>query len=180
MNFCSACGDRVEWRIPDQDNRPRWCCPRCGTVHYQNPCMVVGTLPVWEDRILLCRRAIEPRYGLWTLPAGFLENGETTQDGAVRETTEEAGASIQVDGLYTVLDVIEAHQVHLYYRAKLTHLDFAPGPESLEVQLFAEAQIPWESLAFRTVAITLRHYFEDRARGNFGVHVGVVPPRQPR
>lgn len=180
MNFCSACGARVEWRVPTDDNRPRWCCTQCGAIHYQNPCVVVGTLPVWEDQILLCRRAIEPRRGLWTLPAGFLENGETTMEGALRETTEEAGATVHIHDLYSILDVVEVHQVHLYYRAQLAHLDFAPGPESLEARLFTAEQIPWESLAFRTVAMTLRHYLDDRAQGDFRLHVGTVPPRASR
>ena len=169
---CRACGTRVEYRIPPDDNRERAVCPGCGTVHYQNPLNVVGTLPVWEPdgRVLLCRRAIEPRHGLWTLPAGFMELGETTAEGAVRETVEEAGARIDLQGLFTVLNVVRVGQVHLFYRATLRDTDFAPGPETIEAQLFREDEVPWDELAFRTVRETLLRYFEDRKRGTFEVH----------
>ena len=179
MNFCPACGHRVELRVPAGDNRLRRCCTQCGMVHYDNPKMVLGTIPVWQDQVLLCRRAIEPRLGYWTLPAGFMENEETTVEGAARETLEEAGARIEMGALFSLLDVPHVHQVHLFYRARLLDLDFAPGPESLEVRLFGERDVPWHDLAFRTVAQTLRWYFEDRERGGFGMHVGAIsyPPR---
>lgn len=180
MNFCSACGHRVELTVPAGDNRPRHCCPSCGAIHYENPKMVLGTVPVWEDgRVLLCRRAIEPRYGYWTLPAGFMENGETTGEGATRETMEEAGARIELQPLFSMLDVPHVQQVHLFYRARLLDLDFAPGPESLEVRLFEEHEVPWQDLAFRTVAQTLRWFFEDRVNGGFEVHTGAIayPPK---
>ena len=180
MNFCPTCGHPVEQRVPAGDNRLRDCCPACGAVHYDNPKLVLGTVPVWEGRVLLCRRAIEPRRGFWTLPAGFMENDETLVEGAARETLEEAGARIEMGELFSMLDVPHVHQVHLFYQARLLDLDFAPGPESLEVDLFDETRVPWADLAFRTVAQTLRWFFEDRSRGGFGLHTGVItyPPRQ--
>ncbi len=174
MNFCSACGARVALRIPDGDNRPRWCCDACGAIHYENPRMVVGTLPTWNDQILLCRRAIEPRRGYWTLPAGFMENGETLGEGATRETAEEAGAQVKLIALHAVYDVPEVHQVHAYFRAELLAPTFAPGVESLEVKLFSEHETPWDELAFRTVAMALRDYFDDRRAGRHQLHTGVA------
>jgi ADP-ribose pyrophosphatase YjhB (NUDIX family) len=170
IKHCRACGSEVRYRIPDDDNRERAVCPSCGEVHYENPVNVVGTVPAWGDKVLLCLRNIEPRRGWWTLPAGFLELGETTAAGAVRETDEEAGARIELGPLFTVLNVVRVGQLHLYYLAKLRDTEFAPGPESIEVRLFAEHEIPWEQIAFRTVRETLLRYFEDRKRGSFGVH----------
>ncbi len=174
IQFCRACGSRVEYRVPADDSRERAICPACGEIHYENPINVVGTVPVWGEQVLLCRRNIEPRYGLWTLPAGFLELGETTADGARRETVEEAGARIELEGLFTVLNVVRVGQVHLFYRARLLDTRFAPGPETLEAQLFAEHEVPWDQIAFRTVRLTLEHFFADRRDGGFGVHVGDV------
>ncbi len=170
IKHCKTCGSPTRYAIPADDNRERATCNGCGTVHYENPLNVVGTLPIWNDRVLLCRRAIEPRRGLWTLPAGFMEMGETTEQGALRETQEEAGARVDLEGLYTLLNVVRVGQVHLFYRARLRDTDFAPGPESLEVRLFTEADVPWDELAFRTVRETLVRYFDDRRRGQFGVH----------
>lgn len=170
IKHCKACGAPTRYAVPTDDNRERAMCPACGAVHYENPLTVVGTLPVWTDQVLLCRRAIEPRRGLWTLPAGFMELGETTEQGALRETDEEAGARVELEGLFSVLNVVRVGQVHLFYRARLLDIDFAPGPESLEVQLFTEDQVPWEELAFRTVKETLARYFSDRRKGQFGVH----------
>lgn len=170
IQHCQTCGSRVEYRIPPDDNRDRAICPSCGQVHYVNPINVVGTLPAWEDQVLLCRRNIEPRFGFWTLPAGFMELGETTEQGALRETDEEAGARIRMQGLFTVLNVVAVGQVHLYYRADLLDTRFNPGPETIEAQLFREHEIPWDQLAFRTVRETLTRYFDDRRRGQFGVH----------
>lgn len=170
MKYCSHCGAPVSHRIPPGDNRHRYICDACGTIHYENPRMVVGCLPVWEDKVLLCRRAIEPRYGLWTLPAGFMENGETTAEGALRETLEEAGARVEIDSLYTLVNIPDIDQVYLLFLARLLDLDFAAGEESLEVALFAEADIPWDRIAFRTVQKTLEHYFEDRRKGGFPLH----------
>lgn len=170
FRHCKACGQPVAYRVPADDTRERAVCTACETIHYENPLNVVGTLPVWDEQVLLCRRAIEPRYGLWTLPAGFMELGETLEQGAQRETLEEAGARVELQGLYTVLNVVRVGQVHLFYRARLQDLDFAPGTESLEVALFREPEIPWDQLAFRTTAETLRRYFSDRARGQFDLH----------
>jgi ADP-ribose pyrophosphatase YjhB (NUDIX family) len=167
---CKACGSAVEYKVPPDDNRERATCTACAIVHYENPLNVVGTLPVWEDKVLLCRRNIEPRHGYWTLPAGFMELGETTEQGAIRETVEEAGARVELQGLYTLLNVARVGQLHLFYRARLLDTEFAPGPETIEAQLFSEEQVPWEELAFRTVKETLRHFFDDRRRGQFGLH----------
>jgi ADP-ribose pyrophosphatase YjhB (NUDIX family) len=158
--------------MPADDNRDRAVCSAepCGTVHYENPLNVVGTLPVWGDQVLLCRRNIEPRHGFWTLPAGFMELGETIEAGALRETHEEAGARIEMQGLYTILNVVRAGQVHFFYRARLLDTQFDPGPETIEAQLFDEASIPWDQIAFRTVKETLTRWFADRRRGEFGLY----------
>lgn len=171
MNYCSHCGAPLTLKVPAGDNRPRHVCERCGTIHYQNPKMVVGCIPEWEDRVLLCRRAIEPRYGLWTLPAGFMENGETVAECAVRETLEEAGARVELLGLYSLINLPDINQVYLMYRARLLDLDFRPGEESLEAALFTEAQIPWEAIAFRTIHLTLVHFWADRKTGIYDLHV---------
>jgi len=167
MNFCSNCAHPVDWRVPAGDTLPRHVCERCGTVHYVNPKLVVGAIVECGERVLLCRRAIEPRRGFWTLPAGFMENGESSAEGAARETWEEACARIEVGQLLTLIDVPHINQVHLMYRAQLLDGAFAAGEESLEVALFAEHEIPWEDLAFRTISLALRHYFEDRREGRF-------------
>jgi ADP-ribose pyrophosphatase YjhB (NUDIX family) len=180
MKFCSNCGsDRIEQRIPEGDTLPRFVCAACATIHYQNPKIVVGCLPEWEDKVLLCKRAIEPRYGLWTLPAGFLENGETVPDGATRETLEEAKAKVEVGPLYTMISLPYINQVYIIFRARLLDLDFGPGTESLDVRLFAEDEIPWDTLAFRTIYRTLRTYFADRRAGSFGVHVSTIEAHRP-
>ena len=174
IKHCRACGGEVLYRTPADDNRDRATCTVCETIHYENPLNVVGTLPVWEDRVLLCRRNIEPRRGLWTLPAGFMELGESTAEGAVRETVEEAGARIELQELFTLLNVVRVGQVHLFYRARLLATDFAPGPETIEAELFAEADIPWDEIAFRTTKKTLEHFFADRRAGHFETHVGDI------
>lgn len=174
IKHCRVCGSPAAYRVPTDDNRERAICTACGEIHYENPLNVVGTVPVWGDQVLLCRRNIEPRRGLWTLPAGFLELGESTADGAVRETVEEAGARIVLDGLFTVLNVVRVGQVHFFYRATLQDTRFDPGPETIEAQLFREDEIPWDEIAFRTVRDTLRHYFDDRRSGRFGVHAGDI------
>ena len=170
IKHCKQCGLPVAYRVPEGDNRERAVCSSCTTIHYENPLNVVGTVPVWEDQVLLCLRNIEPRLGFWTLPAGFLELGETTAAGAVRETDEEAGARIELEGLYTVMNVVRVGQVHFYYRARLRDTRFEPGPETIEARLFREEEVPWEQLAFRTVRETLERYFADRRRGSFGLH----------
>lgn len=174
MKFCSVCGHEVIALIPPGDNRERFVCDQCGTIHYQNPRNVVGTVPVWGEQVLLCRRAIEPRYGYWTLPAGFMEMGETTAEAAARETLEEAGARVEVQTLFTLLNVPQVHQVHLFYLARLVDPGFEAGEESLEVRLFDEADIPWDEIAFPTVSQTLRFFFADRATGDYGVHTGDI------
>ena len=180
MKFCSHCGSpRIEWRVPQGDTLPRFVCAACGTIHYQNPKVVVGCLPEWEGRVLLCKRAIEPRHGLWTLPAGFLENGETIQAGALRETLEEANARVALDQLYTVISLPQINQVYIMFRAQLLDLNFGPGTESLEVALYDEADIPWEALAFRTITRTLRNYFLDRRQGAFPVRLSALERRPP-
>jgi ADP-ribose pyrophosphatase YjhB (NUDIX family) len=165
MNFCSNCGHRLEIRVPDGDHLPRHVCPACHTVHYQNPKIVVGCVPEHEGRILLCTRAIEPRLGYWTFPAGFMENGETTQDAARRESVEEALAEVEVGSLLAVVHVLHADQVHVMFRARLAEPRFGAGPESLEVALVDEADIPWQDIAFRSVDFALRRYFDDRRSG---------------
>lgn len=171
---CRRCGAAVEYRVPDDgDTRTRAVCPACHTIHYENPLNVVGTIPVWGiqgEQVLLCKRNIHPRKGYWTLPAGFMELGETTSDGALRETAEEAGASIELQSLFTLMNVVRVNQVHFYYRARLTSLAFNPGHETQEVQLFTETTIPWEELAFTTVKTTLRKYFADLRAGHFSFH----------
>ncbi|MGL6108755.1 MAG: NUDIX hydrolase [Rubrivivax sp.] len=174
IKHCRSCGAATQYRVPADDNRDRAVCTACGEVHYENPLNVVGTVPVWGEQVLLCRRNIEPRYGLWTLPAGFMELGETTAEGAVRETVEEAGARIELLDLFTLLNVVRVGQVHLFYRARLHDTDFAPGPETIEAQLFHEHEIPWDLLAFRTVRETLQRYFADRRQGRFGLHVADI------
>ncbi len=192
MKFCSECAHPVALAIPEGDNRPRYVCPQCQAIHYQNPKLVIGTLPVWEQdgklQVLLCKRAIEPRYGYWTLPAGFMENEETTEQAAIRETEEEAGADIELGKLFTLLNVAHVHQVHLFYLARLRSLDFAPGEESLEVQMFTQDEIPWDDLAFPTVRTTLELFFADRVKiregGSYGFHSRdivrpMLAPREP-
>jgi len=176
INFCSACGAPVALRVPPGDSLPRYICDSCKAIHYCNPKLVVGALPEWENRILLCRRAIEPRHGKWTLPAGFMENNESVAAAALRETVEESGAHIELGAIYTLISVPHISQVHVIYRARLLDLDFAPGEETLELGLFREEEIPWDEIAFRTISMTLKHYFADRRAGRFGFHTGEITP----
>ena len=172
IRHCRACGTAVVYRLPDDgDTKQRAVCPACHTVHYENPLNVVGTVPVLADgRVLLCKRNIEPRWGKWTLPAGFMELEETTSQGAARETDEEAGAQIDMGPLFSLLNVRRVGQVHFFYRATLLSEVFDPGHETIEARLFTEAEIPWEEIAFRTVKETLECYFADRKAGAFGLH----------
>lgn len=174
INYCPSCGAAVEFRLPADDNRPRHICTVCGTIHYQNPNLVVGSIPEWEDKILMCRRAIEPRHGLWTLPGGFMENGESTTEAAIRETLEEANARIEIGDLYSMYSLPYINQVHLLFRGRLLDLDFSPGPESLEVKLFAENEIPWDEIAFRPIKYSLEYYFSDRRAGHFHFHISTL------
>jgi len=171
MKYCSICGNPVEQRIPEGDNRHRYVCVSCETIHYQNPNIVAGTVTVWEGQILLCRRAIEPRYGYWTLPAGFMENEETTMEAAARETREEALAEVDIQGLYSMIDVPHINQVHLFYRAQLLDGRFGAGEESLETKLFHPSEIPWSEISFPTVRKTLELFLSDLKRQQFDVHV---------
>lgn len=175
LKHCRSCGITVIYRLPDDgDTKERAVCPACHTVHYENPLNVVGTIPVWEEGdglVLLCKRNIEPRRGKWTLPAGFMELGETTAEGAARETIEEAGASFEMQGLFSLMNVVRVGQLHLFYRARLLSDAFDPGHETMEARLFSEADIPWDDLAFRTVKETLALYFSDRQAGRFDFHV---------
>jgi ADP-ribose pyrophosphatase YjhB (NUDIX family) len=171
IKHCKNCGTAVVYRIPDDgDTKERAICPDCVTVHYENPLNVVGTVPYFGDKVLLCKRNIEPRWGKWTLPAGFMELGETLAQGAARETDEEAGAKFEMEGLFSILNVPRVGQVHMFYLARLTSDVFAPGFETIEARLFSEDEIPWEEISFRTVKETLQHYFADRHAGGMSVH----------
>lgn len=174
MRFCSQCGASVALGIPPGDRLPRHICSQCGTVHYQNPKLVVGCIPEWHDQVLLCRRAIEPRIDRWTLPAGFMENAEGTDQGAARECLEEANARVTITAPYTLFTLPRVDQVYLLFRSQLLDLDFSPGEESREVALFREQDIPWDDLAFTTVRKTLEHFFADRHRGHFGFYVDTL------
>lgn len=176
MNYCSHCGTRVVVRVPPGDSLPRHVCDTCGTIHYQNPKIIVGCIPTWENRVLLCKRAIEPRYGLWTVPAGFMENGETTGDGAKRETLEEANANVEIGDLFALYNIPHINQVYMLFRAQLLDLDFHAGAETLEVRLCKDTEVPWDEIAFATVRNTLTHYFNDQRRGHFGFHLGTIEP----
>ena len=171
IKHCKNCGIAVVYRLPDDgDTKQRAVCPSCTTIHYENPLNVVGTVAYWDDKVLLCKRNIEPRWGKWTLPAGFMELGETTAQGAARETVEEAGAVFEMEGLFTLINVARVGQVHMFYRAKLLSDQFDPGVETLEARLYAEHEIPWDDLAFKTVRETLERYFADRKKGSFAIH----------
>ena len=169
MKFCSDCGNPVKQEIPTGDNRPRHVCINCKTIHYQNPKIVAGTLPVYKGKILLCKRAIEPRLGFWTLPAGFMENQETTSEAALRETWEEAEAEVKLDGLYTVMDIPHIDQVHIFFRATIIDGKFGVGDESLETKLFSPEEIPWNEISFPTVFQTLKQYLLDKPKNKFPV-----------
>ena len=172
IQHCRQCGAKVLYRLPDDgDTKQRAVCTMCNTVHYENPLNVVGTVPHWGDRVLLCKRNIEPRLGKWTLPAGFMELNETTAEGAARETDEEAGAQFEMQDLFSLLNVARVGQVHFFYRARLISDQFNPGTETIEAKLFTEAEIPWDEIAFRTVKETLEHYFADRRAGSYATHV---------
>ncbi len=173
MKYCHHCAAPLTHRIPEGDDKPRHICEDCDTIFYQNPKNVVGTVPFHGNRVLLCKRAIEPRLGKWTLPAGFMENGESSLEGAIRETAEEAGATIKVaeNSLYTLFNLPRINQVYMFFRAELVNLDFDPGVESLEVALFTEEEIPWEEIAFPVVHETLRHFFDDARLDQFPVRM---------
>ena len=169
MKYCSECGESVALRIPAGDNRERSVCPACGVVHYVNPKIVVGCVPERDGKILLCKRAIEPRYGYWTVPAGFMELGESLAQGAARETLEEACAKVEIGHMFASVDVVDAGQVHIFFTARLVG-DFAAGEESLDAAMYSEAEIPWDDIAFHSGRYALKKYFEDKGR-NRGVHI---------
>lgn len=172
IKHCKNCGQVVVYRLPDDgDTRARAVCLACHTVHYENPLNVVGTIPVWNEKVLMCKRNIEPRYGLWTLPAGFMELNETVAEGAARETVEEAGAQFEMGELFSLVNVARVGQVHLFYHARLLSDQFDPGHETIEARLFTEDDIPWEEMAFRTVSETLKRFFADRRHGRFATHI---------
>ena len=183
MKYCSACGQPVTPTVPDGDNRPRAVCTACGTIHYVNPKLVVGCVPELEGRILLCRRAIEPRLGFWTVPAGFMELGETLGEAAIRETWEEALARVELGPLFSVVDVVHAGQVHVFFKARLLQPEFGPGAESLETRLFRPEEIPWAELAFPSIRIALEQHLENARSGNVEVRLRAAPrlhPETPR
>ena len=174
MKYCSECGEKVVISIPEGDNRPRHVCDNCSLIHYQNPKMVVGCLVEHQDKVLLCKRAIEPRYGLWTLPAGFMENDETTMQAAARETIEEAGADVEITQLFTMFSLPHIDQVYMLYRARFKEVAFAAGTESLEVGLFSESEIPWDEIAFPVISESLKRFFADKKAGQFQIHIGAM------
>ena len=174
MKYCSHCGESVALKVPEGDTLPRYVCAQCGAIHYQNPKIVAGCIPEWEDKILLCRRAIEPRHGLWTLPAGFMENGETTSEAAIRETLEEANARVELKHFYSLFNLPHINQVYILFRAQLQDLEYGPGSESLEVKLFHLHEIPWEQLAFTVIKETLKLYVDDAAKRQFHTYSGDI------
>ncbi|MGD8212197.1 MAG: NUDIX hydrolase [Desulfobacterales bacterium] len=180
MNYCSECGESLTYFIPPGDDRSRYCCESCKTIHYQNPKKLVGCIPEMEDKILFCRRAIEPCYGKWTLPAGYLENGETVSAGARRETFEEARARVEILAPYALYNICHVNQVYLMFRARLMDHDFRPGDESLEVRLFSESEVPWDDIAFRVMEETLVQFFKDRTAGLFPFYVGNISKKSKR
>lgn len=174
MNYCSHCAAPVERKVPAGDNLPRFVCDACGTIHYHNPKIVAGCIAEWEDRIVMCRRGIEPRHGLWTLPAGYMENGETTQQGAARETLEEACARVEVKTLYALISIPHISQVYMMFRGTLIDPEIGAGPESLETVLMQEQDIPWEELAFPVMHLVLERYFRQRKTGKFDIYTGAI------
>jgi ADP-ribose pyrophosphatase YjhB (NUDIX family) len=177
MNFCSNCGNAVKLATPPGDDRPRHVCPACGTIHYENPKVVVGCIPEKDDKILLCRRAIEPMLGKWTLPAGYLEDGETVAQGAQRETLEEAGARIEIIEPYALFNISYVSQIYVMFRARLIDSHIEAGSESSDVRFFSENEIPWDEIAFTVIEATLRQYFKDKPAGVFPFHMGDILPK---
>jgi ADP-ribose pyrophosphatase YjhB (NUDIX family) len=177
MKFCSNCGQPVVHKVPEGDHLPRFVCTACGTIHYENPRIIAGCVIETEGKILLCKRAIEPRLGYWTIPAGFMENGESVQDAAAREAVEEALAEVEIGSLLAIVNVLRAHQVHIMFRARLRNPTFGVGPESLESGLYDESEIPWPQIAFLSVEFALRRYLEDRREGVERLHFNDINVR---
>ena len=167
IKFCTACGSPTQQKIPFEDDHVRSVCTNCGLVHYENPKMVVGCIPELNGQVLLCKRNIEPQKGKWTLPAGYLENGESVQDGAIRETYEETMADVQIIEPYRLFNIVFVDQIYFMFRARLMSNAFGPTNESTDVRLFDEKDIPWEDIAFEVIKQTLEHYFQDRKKGLF-------------
>ena len=180
MKYCSSCGSEVELKVPEEDHLPRYCCVKCKTIHYQNPKIVTGTIPIMRDRVLLCKRAIHPRQGLWTLPAGFLENEETIAQGAFRETLEETKTKVKMGKLYAIFNIPQVSQIYILFFAEVMKEDFGETSESLEVKLFKNEEVPWQKLAFPFVPIVLKHYFEDRKNKQFDLKIETIerPPKK--
>ena len=174
IKYCNQCGSPTAIKIPHGDNLPRALCEVCGYIQYENPRVIVGCIPEWKDKILLCKRAIEPRLGYWTLPAGFLENNETTQEGALRETLEEANAEAAVIEAFSLIDIPHINQIYLLYRAQLANASFSPTFESSEVALFDEATLPWDQIAFAAIKQSLERYFDNKRNGSFSLHVETI------
>ena len=177
QEYCSKCASPVTIKIPKGDNRHRAVCTTCGSIFYENPKVVSGCLLTWNDKILLCKRATEPRSGFWTLPAGFLENNETVEAGALRETYEEAGAKTKQIALFLMCNLPHISQIYMMYHGELLDGNYSAGPESEEVRLFGESDIPWDSIAFTVIEKTIKLYFEDRKKGNYGIHFDTIDKR---
>lgn len=175
MRFCSTCGADVALTRPEGEDRERFVCTRCTEIHYVNPKIVVGSVCTLGDRLLLCRRAIEPRIGFWTIPAGWMETGETAEQGALREAWEEAHARIEIEGLIAVYSIPRIAQVQLLYRAKLIDPNVFPGVESQEVKLVGWDEIPWDELAFPSVTWVLQRAFELRGQQSWATGFNPVP-----
>jgi len=167
MKYCPQCGEETQRSIPEGDNRQRDVCASCDSIHYQNPRIIAGCIPVWQDKVLLCKRAISPRKGYWTLPAGFMELEETVEQAAIRETLEEAGAVVEAEELYALFNIPQIGQVYMIYRTAMLKPEFASGIESLDTRLFSEAEIPWDEMAFPAMRLSLEYFFKDRAGGSF-------------
>ena len=180
MKFCPDCGQPVKYVVPAGDQLPRAVCVACGTVHYENPRIVAGCVPEWRGQVLLCRRAIEPRRGYWTAPAGFLEIGESVHAAALRETTEEALSQVAIGSLLSVVNVLHAAQVHIMFRARMVSEHHGAGAESLETALFTEPQLPWDEIAFESVHFSLERYFSDRREGAEHPHFHDIQRPRPR
>ena len=174
MNFCSECGNKVKKKIPQGDNKLRFCCDNCNAIYYHNPKIIAGTVTVKGDEVLLCKRAIKPRYGLWTIPAGFLENKETIEKGSIRETKEETNAEVKTKSLYAIFDIPQIHQIYMLFLADLGNEKYGPTSESLEVNLFKEKDVPWKSLAFPFVPIILKYFFEDYRNNSFPLRIETI------
>ncbi|MBF0264637.1 MAG: NUDIX hydrolase [Gammaproteobacteria bacterium] len=167
MNFCSLCGNKVILKIPEGDNLERYVCQSCHQIHYQNPNIVAGVLPTWKDQVLLCKRAIEPRYGLWTLPAGFMENGESIEQAARREAYEEATVQFENVKLYLLISLPHINQVYMMFQGEMSKQQANPGVETLETRLYKKNDIPWENLAFDVIKLTLEYFYQDKKQGKF-------------